>query len=69
MRMSGVDHIHAGTIVGYDTLMVQGFYETLLCVKSEVNLPKGLFFAQDWASLRKCMPVTTVSLWSNAPTT
>jgi len=52
MRMSGVDHIHAGTIVGKlegDPLMVQGFYETLLCVKSEINLSKGLFFAQDWA--------------------
>jgi len=62
MRMSGVDHIHAGTIVGKlegDPLMVQGFYETLLCVKSEVNLPKGLFFAQDWASLRKCLPVAS----------
>jgi ribulose-bisphosphate carboxylase large chain len=62
MRMSGVDHIHAGTIVGKlegDPLMVQGFYETLRCVKSEVNLPKGLFFAQDWASLRKCMPVAS----------
>ena len=62
MRMSGVDHIHAGTIVGKlegDPLMVQGFYETLLCVKSDVNLPKGLFFAQDWASLRKCMPVAS----------
>ena len=62
MRMSGVDHIHAGTIVGKlegDPLMVQGFYETLRCVKSDVNLPKGLFFAQDWASLRKCMPVAS----------
>jgi ribulose-bisphosphate carboxylase large chain len=39
--------------------MVQGFYETLLCVKSEINLPKGLFFAQDWASLRKCLPVAS----------
>ena len=62
MRMSGVDHIHAGTIVGKlegDPLMVQGFYSTLLSVKSEVNLPKGQFFAQDWASLRKCMPVAS----------
>jgi ribulose-bisphosphate carboxylase large chain len=62
MRMAGVDHIHAGTVVGKlegDPLMVQGFYQTLLCVKSEVNLPKGLFFAQDWASLRKCLPVAS----------
>ena len=62
MRMAGVDHIHAGTVVGKlegDPLMVQGFYSTLLSVKSEVNLPKGQFFAQDWASLRKCMPVAS----------
>ena len=33
MRMSGVDHIHAGTVVGKlegDPLMVKGFYNTLL---------------------------------------
>jgi ribulose-bisphosphate carboxylase large chain len=62
MRMAGVDHIHAGTVVGKlegDPLMIQGFYNTLLCVKSEVNLPKGQFFAQDWASLRKCLPVAS----------
>lgn len=62
MRMAGVDHIHAGTVVGKlegDPLMVKGFYNTLLDVKSDVNLPQGLFFAQDWASLRKCMPVAS----------
>merc|ERR1711975_55521 len=45
MRMSGVDHIHAGTVVGKlegDPLMI-----------------KGIFFAQDWASLRKCVPVAS----------
>ena len=33
MRMSGVDHIHAGTVVGKlegDPLMIKGFYNTLL---------------------------------------
>ena len=62
MRMAGVDHIHAGTVVGKlegDPLMVKGFYNTLLDVKTDVNLPQGLFFAQDWASLRKCMPVAS----------
>jgi len=62
MRMSGVDHIHAGTVVGKlegDPLMVKGFYNTLLDVKSEINLPQGLFFAMDWASLRKCLPVAS----------
>jgi len=62
MRMAGVDHIHAGTVVGKlegDPLMVKGFYNTLLDVKTDINLPQGLFFAQDWASLRKCMPVAS----------
>jgi len=62
MRMAGVDHIHAGTVVGKlegDPLMVKGFYNTLLNVKTAVNLPQGLFFAQDWASLRRCLPVAS----------
>ena len=62
MRMAGVDHIHAGTVVGKlegDPLMIKGFYNTLLDTKSDVNLPEGLFFAQDWASLRKCVPVAS----------
>jgi ribulose-bisphosphate carboxylase large chain len=62
MRMTGLDHIHAGTVVGKlegDPLMVKGFYNTLLDVKTFVNLPQGIFFAQDWASLRKCMPVAS----------
>ena len=62
MRMAGVDHIHAGTVVGKlegDPLMIKGFYNTLLDFKSDVNLPEGIFFAQDWASLRKCVPVAS----------
>ena len=62
MRMAGVDHIHAGTVVGKlegDPLMIKGFYNTLLDFKSDICLPEGLFFAQDWASLRKCVPVAS----------
>ena len=62
MRMAGVDHIHAGTVVGKlegDPLMVKGFYNTLLSIKTAVNLPQGLFFAQDWASMRRCLPVAS----------
>ncbi|MEO0935033.1 MAG: ribulose-bisphosphate carboxylase large subunit, partial [Cyanobacteria bacterium J06641_2] len=62
MRMSGVDHIHAGTVVGKlegDPLMVRGFYDTLLLTKLDINLPQGLFFEMDWASLRKCCPVAS----------
>ena len=62
MRMAGVDHIHAGTVVGKlegDPLMIRGFYDTLLDVHTPVSLEKGLFFEQDWASLNKVMPVAS----------
>nr|YP_010451135.1 ribulose-1,5-bisphosphate carboxylase/oxygenase large subunit [Vischeria punctata]AOW70911.1 ribulose-1,5-bisphosphate carboxylase/oxygenase large subunit [Vischeria sp. CAUP Q 202]UTV00916.1 ribulose-1,5-bisphosphate carboxylase/oxygenase large subunit [Vischeria punctata] len=62
MRMAGVDHIHAGTVVGKlegDPLMVKGFYNTLLNTHTPVNLPQGIFFEQDWASLRKTLPVAS----------
>nr|AET07385.1 ribulose-1,5-bisphosphate carboxylase/oxygenase large subunit [Wildemania sp. Antar23] len=62
MRMAGVDHIHAGTVVGKlegDPLMIKGFYNTLLESDTEINLPQGLFFAQNWASLRKVVPVAS----------
>jgi len=62
MRMSGVDHIHAGTVVGKlegDPLMIQGFYDTLLKTNLSIDLPKGIFFDMDWASLRKCLPVAS----------
>jgi len=62
MRMAGVDHIHAGTVVGKlegDPLMIRGFYDTLRDTNTEKNLEHGLFFDQDWASLNKVMPVAS----------
>ncbi|MBA3253737.1 MAG: ribulose-bisphosphate carboxylase large subunit [Burkholderiaceae bacterium] len=62
MRMAGVDHIHAGTVVGKlegDPLMIRGFYDTLRDTHSAQNLETGLFFEQDWASLLKVMPVAS----------
>mmetsp|Transcript_33924 Transcript_33924/g.44751 ORF Transcript_33924/g.44751 Transcript_33924/m.44751 type:complete len:489 (-) Transcript_33924:534-2000(-) len=62
MRMAGVDHIHAGTVVGKlegDPLMVKGFYDTLRECELSINLPQGIFFEMDWASLRKCCPVAS----------
>nr|AAB17443.1 ribulose-1,5-bisphosphate carboxylase/oxygenase large subunit [Gelidium floridanum] len=62
MRMAGVDHIHAGTVVGKlegDPLMIQGFYNTLLMSHLDQDLVKGIFFEQDWASLRKVTPVAS----------
>jgi ribulose-bisphosphate carboxylase large chain len=62
MRMAGVDHIHAGTVVGKlegDPLMIRGFYDTLREPRLAQNLEHGLFFDQDWASLLKVMPVAS----------
>jgi len=60
--MAGVDHIHAGTVVGKlegDPLMIKGFYDTLRDSKTPQSLEHGLFFEQDWASLNKVMPVAS----------
>jgi ribulose-bisphosphate carboxylase large chain len=62
MRLAGVDHIHAGTVVGKlegDPNAVQGFYNVLRETHNEVDLQRGIFFEQDWASLRKVMPVAS----------
>jgi ribulose-bisphosphate carboxylase large chain len=62
MRMAGVDHIHAGTAVGKlegDPLTVQGFYNVCRETKNAVDLPRGIYFEQDWAGLRKVMPVAS----------
>ena len=62
MRMAGVDHIHAGTVVGKlegDPMTTRGFYDTLLDDHTPMQLEKGLFFEQHWASLNKCMPVAS----------
>ena len=60
--MAGVDHIHAGTVVGKlegDPLMIKGFYDTLRETHTPMSLENGLFFDQDWASLNKVMPVAS----------
>ncbi|HKR36349.1 MAG TPA: RuBisCO large subunit C-terminal-like domain-containing protein, partial [Steroidobacteraceae bacterium] len=62
MRLAGVDHVHAGTIVGKlegDPSTVQGFYDVLRQPLNEVDLPRGIFFEQDWAGLNGVMPVAS----------
>ncbi len=62
MRLAGVDHIHAGTVVGKlegDPNMVRGFYDVLREDYVKQNLENGVFFDQDWASLNKVMPVAS----------
>jgi ribulose-bisphosphate carboxylase large chain len=62
MRLAGVDHIHAGTAVGKlegDPMTVQGYYNICRETQNAVDLERGLFFDQDWASLKKVMPVAS----------
>ena len=62
MRMAGVDHIHAGTVVGKlegDPYTIAGIYDTLREEYVSRRLEHGIFFDQPWASLGKVMPVAS----------
>ena len=62
MRLAGVDHIHAGTVVGKlegDPLTTRGYYDICREGYNPTQLEHGIFFDQDWASLRKVMPVAS----------
>src|SRR5438045_7351350 len=64
-RLLGVDHIHAGTVVGKlegDPSTTKGFYDTL----RESFIPQhpsyGVFLGQAWGSLPGVMPVASVGI-------
>jgi ribulose-bisphosphate carboxylase large chain len=62
LRLAGVDHLHAGTAVGKlegDPMTVQGYYNVCRDTQTKVDLPRGIFFDQDWGALRKVMPVAS----------
>ena len=62
MRLAGVDHIHAGTVVGKlegDPLTTKGYYDICREEYNPTSLETGIFFDQDWASLNKVMPVAS----------
>jgi ribulose-bisphosphate carboxylase large chain len=62
MRLAGVDHIHAGTVVGKlegDPHAIRGYYQTLLADKLKPDPSLGLYFEQDWASMPGTMPVAS----------
>jgi ribulose-bisphosphate carboxylase large chain len=62
MRLAGVDHIHAGTAVGKlegDPATVQGYYNVCRESTNRQDLPRGIYFDQDWADLKKVMPVAS----------
>jgi ribulose-bisphosphate carboxylase large chain len=62
VRMLGVDHVHAGTVVGKlegDPHTVKGYYETLRCSKTPPRPEWGLYFEQDWGSMPGVFPVAS----------
>ena len=62
MRLAGVDHIHAGTAVGKlegDPATVQGYYDVCRASVTKQDLPRGNWFEQDWADIKKVMPVAS----------
>jgi ribulose-bisphosphate carboxylase large chain len=62
VRLIGVDHVHAGTVVGKlegDPATTAGFYDTLRLDHVEENPANGIYFTQDWASLPGVMPVAS----------
>ena len=62
MRLAGVDHIHAGTVVGKlegDPATTAGYYDICREPHNPEQLEHGLFFEQDWAGLRRMMPVAS----------
>src|SRR6201993_1399532 len=61
-RLLGVDHIHAGTVVGKlegDPAMIKGYYDTLRLDRIPENPETGIYFDQEWASLPGVMPVAS----------
>jgi ribulose-bisphosphate carboxylase large chain len=61
-RMLGVDHIHAGTVVGKlegDPGMVKGYYDVCRERYNAANPETGIVFDQDWGSLNPMFPVAS----------
>src|ERR1700741_3497714 len=61
-RLIGVDHIHAGTVVGKlegDPSTTKGFYDTLRDGFIPEDPRWGIFFDQDWGSMPGVMPVAS----------
>ena len=61
-RLIGVDHLHAGTVVGKlegDPNTTRGFYDTLRDDVIPTNPVNGIFFDQHWQSMPGVMPVAS----------
>jgi ribulose-bisphosphate carboxylase large chain len=61
-RLLGVDHVHAGTVVGKlegDPQNTKGYYDTLRENFIPENPEHGIYFDQEWASMPGVMPVAS----------
>jgi ribulose-bisphosphate carboxylase large chain len=61
-RLLGVDHVHAGTVVGKlegDPRNTKGYYDTLRENFIPENPEHGIYFDQEWASMPGVMPVAS----------
>ncbi len=61
-RMLGVDHIHAGTVVGKlegDPGMIKGYYDVCRERFNKANPETGIYFDQDWGSMPAVFPVAS----------
>src|SRR6195952_3126728 len=61
-RLLGVDHIHAGTVVGKlegDPDMIRGYYDVCRQRFNRADPQTGLYFDQDWGSMPGVMPVAS----------
>ncbi|KAM3248450.1 hypothetical protein P3L10_010219 [Capsicum annuum] len=68
LRMSGGDHIHAGTVVGKlegERDITLGFVDLLRDDFVEQDQSRGIYFTQDWVSLPGVQPVASggIHIW------
>ncbi|MCO5559859.1 hypothetical protein L7F22_013463 [Adiantum nelumboides] len=68
LRMSGGDHIHAGTVVGKlegEREITLGFVDLLRDDFVEKDRSRGIYFTQDWVSLPGVLPVASggIHVW------
>ncbi len=68
LRLSGGDHLHAGTVVGKlegDREATMGWIDTLRESYIPENRKRGIFFDQDWGSMPGVIPVASggIHVW------
>jgi ribulose-bisphosphate carboxylase large chain len=62
VRMMGVDHVHAGTVVGKlegDPGMIRGYYSACRDYHNKKDPALGFYFDQDWAWMPGIFPVAS----------